>query len=41
VLFALRKVFGASFDHALYRRGTGWEELTEELVTHVGAELAL
>jgi hypothetical protein len=41
VLFAVRKVFGTSLDHALYRRGTGWQELTEQLVTHVGAELAL
>jgi hypothetical protein len=39
VLFAVRKVFGTSLDHALYRRGTGWEELTEQLVTHVGVEL--
>jgi hypothetical protein len=40
VLFAVRKVFGTSLDHALYRRGTGWQELTEQLVTHVGVELA-
>jgi hypothetical protein len=40
VLFAVRKVFGASLDRALYRRGTGWLEVTEELVTRAGAELA-
>jgi hypothetical protein len=40
VLFAVRKVFGSSLDHALYRRGTGWEQLTEQLVTHLGAEVA-
>jgi hypothetical protein len=40
VLFAVRKVFGSSLDRALYRCGAAWEQLTEELATHAGAEVA-
>jgi hypothetical protein len=40
VLFAVRKVFGSSLDRALYRCGAAWEQLAEELVTHVGVEVA-
>jgi hypothetical protein len=40
VLFAVRKVFGSGLDRALYRCGAAWEQLVEELVTHVGVEVA-
>ena len=40
VAFAARKVFGSSLDHALYRCGTTWEQLTEALVTPIEAEVA-